>query len=234
MKKIKKEKNVSKKKSKNNFIKKIIICLIVLLLAVGIGFFGYNKFFKEEPVEDKPLENSTVEELYDVVKTTKCTYIEDTSDKKMTQDSLLYVIFSKLHKDGKLKKEIAYNDYIAAAKSVIGSDQVIPTKFSNYDYDGYSYTLNKKKITRTVGTCGDKEYVSKLFGYSHNEDETELQVYIKVAYIKDGKLYDLNDKELGDYSEEEENSLLDLSTSKIYTYEKQGAEYKLKGITNGE
>lgn len=236
MKKKTKEKNGStnKKNNKMNLVKYVIICIIIILLVGGVGFFVYNNYIKKESTEKeaKEIKHNTVEDLYNSVKTTSCNYVEDTSDKKLSEKSVLYVVFSKMNNEGKLKDEIDYNDYLKVATSVLGGEKAVPKKFTNYEFDGYSYTLDKKKITRTQGTCGDKKYISKLFGYSYSNEE--LIVYIKVAYIKGDKLYDLNDKELGDYSEENENSLMDTSTSKIYTYTINGEEYILKTITDGE
>lgn len=217
-----KKKMVNNKKS----IKYVVACVAVLVVIVVLGFFIYNKFIKKD--EKVIVKHGTVDKLYDVVKVTKCSNIGGVGEEDFSQDTLLYVIFQQLAKDEKLSDEISLGDFKKSAKKVLGDDKVVPQDFSNYAYDGYSYTLSDNVITRTQGICSDKEYKSKLYGYTFSDDE--LIVNVKVGYVKDGKLYNVNDEELADYDEEKENTQMDLSTSRIYTYSKNGNNYYLKSV----
>ena len=73
----------------------------------------------------------------------------------------------------------------------------------------------------------EENYVSKLYGYSGVND---LEVDVMAGYVKDGKVYDLNDKEIGTYDEEELNDILDNGTMQVYNYEKVNDNYKLVSV----
>ena len=72
-----------------------------------------------------------------------------------------------------------------------------------------------------------KKYVSKLYGYSYDENEN-LEVQVKEGYIENNKIYDLTGKELGEYTEDSLNNVLDNGTLKTYNYTKSNDEYKLQ------
>ena len=78
---------------------------------------------------------------------------------------------------------------------------------------------NKKEETR--------EYVSKLYGYTYDEKEN-IVMQVKEGYIEEGKVYDLEGTELGDYNKDTLNTLLDKGTSKTYNYTKDNGDYKLE------
>lgn len=220
-----KRKNSSKL---NNNVKYIVSGVVVLIVLIAIVLICYNLFFKKD---DKKLviKHDTVDELYENVKSTNCSYIKEVNKDKLTDDAMLYVVFSNLANNKKLSDNVSYNDYKNAAKKVLGEEKVIPENFENYEYDGYSYTLKDNKISRTKGTCGDKEYISKLYGYSYNDNE--LIVDMRVGYKKDGKLYDLDNKELGKYSKKTSNALMDSATPQVLTYKKDGNNYILENVT---
>lgn len=209
--------------------KKLILVVVVAILALIIlAVLVHSIFFK--PEKKVIVKHNTVDDLYKAVKNTSCTYVGNVTEEKLSENTILYVVFSKLNNEDELDDEISLKDFKKAAKTVIKDGKTIPLEFSNYEYDGYSYSSDGKKITRTKGTCGDKEYISKLFGYTHNNNE--LIVNIKVAYKKDGKLYNLNDEEIADYDKENENILMDSASSQIYTYTMEGNNYFLKSIVN--
>jgi len=212
-------------KNRKNLI--IAVALVVLVLII-LAFFIHSIFFKTE--KKVVVKHNTVDELYKAVKNTSCTYVGNINESKLSDNTILYVVFSKLNNEDELDDEISIKDFKNAAKNVIKDGKAIPEEFSNYEYDWYSYSSDGKKITRTKGTCGDKEYISKLYGYTYNNNE--LIVNIKVAYKKEGKLYNLNDEVFADYDKENENILMDSATSQIYTYSKDGDKYYLKSIIN--
>ena len=203
---------------------KIIIGIVILIIIALIIIF-MTKGNKE--VSNEPVKHTVVEKLYEdnmentsteVIKITKNDDIENVDDKV-----LLYLIFGQLKKDKKINSNISKEDYKEAALKIM-DEEYIPQEFE-YIYEGYKYTL-KENITRKKAKT-DKNYVTKIFGYSGNEN---LEVDTMAGYIKDNKVYDLNDKEIGIYSEEDINTILDKGTMQIYNYEKINDNYKLVSV----
>ena len=171
---------------------KIMVGIIILIIVIIVIFINMGN--KEDISEQ--VEHTVVESLYEdnmenkateVIKITKNDSVENVSDKV-----LLYLIFGQLKKDKKLNSDISIEDYKEAALKIM-DEEYIPEEFE-YVYEGYKYTL-KKDITRKKANV-DKNYVTKIFGYSGNEN---LEVDVMAGYVKDNKVYDLNDKEIGIY-----------------------------------
>ena len=78
-----------------------------------------------------------------------------------------------------------------------------------------------------IENCDKREYVSKLYGYTYDENEN-IEMHVKEGYIENNKIYDLEGNELGDYTEDTLNTLLDNGTLKVYNYTKNDNEYILK------
>ena len=83
------------------------------------------------------------------------------------------------------------------------------------------------KDVETNKTEGTREYVSKLYGYSYDENEN-IVMQVKEGYIENNKVYNLEGTELGDYSEDTLNTVLDNGTLKTYNYTKENNDYKLE------
>ncbi len=79
----------------------------------------------------------------------------------------------------------------------------------------------------TNKTEGTREYVSKLYGYSYDENEN-IVMQVKEGYIENNKVYDLDGNELGEYTEDTLNTTLDNGTLKTYNYTKENNDYKLE------
>ena len=201
--------------------KKKIILLISLLVIIVISLLIVIVFNnKEEKI--KIVNYKEAESLYQE-SNNKCTDIQDEND-----SLLLYLIFSKLDKESKLSDSIPYDEYENIAKTILKTDD-IPSKINNYLYDGYSYTLEENKITRTKTECEEK-YVSKIYGYSN--DNNTLSLYISSGYVKDGKVYNLEGIEIGDYDKNKINKILDSGTIKIYNYKNEKGNYILDSINS--
>ena len=196
------------------FIGILIIIIIVVLIIIVLN----NK--DKEKIEIVNYKDA--EKLYQE-SNNKCT---DTTDEK---DSLiLYLIFSKLDKDNKLSDNISYDEYENTAKTILKTND-IPKSINNYLYDGYSYTLEDNKITREKSECEEK-YVSKIYGYSNNNDT--LSLYISSGYVKEGKVYNFDNIEIGNYDKDTINKVLDRGTIKIYHYKKENDNYILDNISS--
>ena len=74
---------------------------------------------------------------------------------------------------------------------------------------------------------GSRKYVSKLYGYTYDDNEN-IVMQVKEGYIENNKVYDLDGTELGDYTEDTLNKLLDNGTLKIYNYTKENDDYTLE------
>ena len=202
--------------------RKIIILLISLLVIIVISLLIIVFNNKEDKEKIKIVNYKEAEKLYQE-SNNKCTDIQDEND-----SLLLYLIFSKLDKESKLSDSIPYDEYENIAKTILKTDD-IPSKINNYLYDGYSYTLNNNEITRTKTECEEKN-VSKIYGYSN--DNNTLSLYISSGYIKNGKVYNLEDIEIGDYDKNKINKTLDSGTIKIYNYKNENGSYILDNISS--
>ena len=207
--------NISNKKR----IILLISLLVIIVISLLIVIFNNNQN-KEEKI--KIVNYKEAEKLYEE-SNNKCTDIQDEND-----SLLLYLIFSKLDKESKLTDNISYDEYENTAKTILKTDD-IPTVINNYLYDGYSYTLKDNKITREKSECEEK-YVSKIYGYSNNNDT--LSLYISSGYVKDGKVYNLSGDEIGDYDKNKINKILDSGTIKIYDYKNENGKYILDSINS--
>ena len=209
-----------KNKKLNNKKKLIIFIGILIIIIIVVLIIVLNNQNKEEKI--KIVNYKEAEKLYQE-SNNKCTDIQDEND-----SLLLYLIFSKLDKESKLSDSIPYDEYENIAKTILKTDD-IPSKINNYLYDGYSYTLEENKITRTKTECEEK-YVSKIYGYSN--DNNTLSLYISSGYVKDGKVYNLEGIEIGDYDKNKINKILDSGTIKIYNYKNENGKYILDNINS--
>ena len=203
-------------KSKKRII--LFVGILIIIIIVIVLIIVFNNQDKEEKIEIVNYKDA--EKLYQT-SDNKCTDITDEND-----SLLLYLIFSNMDKDNKLSDNISYDEYENTAKTILKTDD-IPQTINNYLYDGYSYTLEENKITRTKTECEEK-YVSKIYGYSNNNDT--LSLYISSGYVKDGKVYNLEGIEIGDYDKNKINKILDSGTIKIYNYKNENGKYILQNI----
>ena len=210
----------------------IIIGIIVILLFV-VGFVIYSFVINktEEKTESITVKHETAEKLYKGQDGETCTEVNIVSHNAKVSETddkvLLYLIFGQMKKDKILENEITKDDYIKSAEKILKNED-IPEAFDHYVYEGYAYELSGEKLTREKTECDSKKYVSKLYGYSNNEETLTLNV--KAGYIENETLYDLNGKEIGTYQEDELNEMLDQGTLQVYTYQVQDGDYQLESV----
>ena len=207
--------NISNKKRIILLISLLVIIVVSLLIVIVLNN-------KEDKEKIKIVDSKEAEKLYQT-SDNKCTDITDENN-----SLILYLIFSELDKDNKLSDNISYDEYENAAKTILKTDD-IPQTINNYLYDGYSYTLNNDEITREKTECEEK-YVSKIYGYSNNNNT--LSLYISSGYVKDGKVYNLEGIEIGNYDKNKINKILDSGTIKIYDYKNENGKYILGSINS--
>ena len=210
-----------KNKKLNISNKKKIILLVSLLVIIVISLLIIVFNNKEDKEKIEIVNYKEAEKLYQE-SNNKCTDITNEND-----SLLLYLIFSELDKDNKLSDNISYDEYENTAKTILKTDD-IPQTINNYLYDSYSYTLNNDEITREKTECEEK-YVSKIYGYSN---DNTLSLYISSGYVKDGKVYNLEDIEIGNYDKDTINKILDSGTIKIYDYKNENGKYILDSINS--
>ena len=116
-------------------------------------------------------------------------------------------------------------DPVARSRYFFYDNWDIPNEFE-FIFEGYKYSLKDDEITRGKANC-EENYVTKLYGYSGTDN---LEVDVMAGYVKDGKVYDLNDNEIGTYSEDDINSILDKGTMQVYNYKKINDNYKLTSV----
>lgn len=210
----------------------IIIGIIVILLFV-VGFVIYSFVINktEEKTESITVKHETAEKLYKEQDGETCTEVNIVSHNAKVSETddkvLLYLIFGQMKKDKVLGKEMTKDDYMESAEKILKNED-IPEAFDHYVYEGYAYELNGDQLTRKKVKCDSKKYVSKLYGYSNNEETLTLNV--KAGYIENETLYDLNGKEIGTYQEDELNEMLDQGTLQVYTYQAQDGDYQLESV----
>lgn len=210
-------------KKKNILI--IVAIVIVIVLAGGLVWY-----FMREDAETK-VKHQQVENVYQGVESSKCTNIDYITENKNSDDlsdeSISYLLLNNLKKEKKLNDSISVKDLEDASKNVFGK-VLLPEEMKAYLFDGYTYTLNEEEVTREKSECPTREYVSKLYGYSSNEEE--LEVDVRVGYVENDTLYDMNGKELGDYSSETVKELLDQSTLQVYRYARTNDSFHLTSV----
>ena len=209
----------------------IIGIIVIIVLVVGLFVYSFVINKTEEKTESTTVKHDTAEKLYKEQDGETCTEVNIVSHNAKVSETddkvLLYLIFGQMKKDKVLGKEMTKDDYMKSAENILKNED-IPEAFDHYVYEGYAYQLSGDKLTREKVECDSKKYVSKLYGYSNNEETLTLNV--KAGYIENEKVYDLNGKEIGNYNEEELNEMLDQGTLQIYTYKTQNGKYQLEEV----
>ena len=212
--------------------KKRVGIIVILLLVVGFVIYSFVINKTEEKTESTTVKHETAEKLYKEQDGETCTevnIVRHNAKASETDDKvLLYLIFGQMKTDKVLGNEITKDDYIKSAEKILKNED-IPEAFEDYVYEGYAYELNGDQLTRKKVECDSKKYVSKLYGYSNNEETLTLNV--KAGYIENEMLYDLNGKEIGTYQEDELNEMLDQGTLQVYTYQAQDEDYQLESVS---
>lgn len=206
--------------------------IIILILVIGLVIYSFVINKTEEKTESTTVKHETVEKLYKEQDGETCTEVNIVSHNTKVSETddkvLLYLIFGQMKKDKVLGNEITKDDYIKSAEKILKNED-IPESFEDYVYEGYAYELDGDQLTRKKVECDSKKYVSKLYGYSNNEETLTLNV--KAGYIENEMLYDLNGKEIGTYQEDELNEMLDQGTLQVYTYQAQDGDYQLESVS---
>ena len=196
--------------------KKYLIVGGIFILFVLIMPISLRLMVKDSSKKVSILNHKKVEGLY-VKNDDLCT------DVPSGENINLFIVFGQMKKDNVLADSIDMDTYKNEARKVVKD----VTEDINYTYEGYKYTKSGNKIVRQKSDC-ENNYVSKLYGYSQGDDK--LYLTITSGYVRDGKVYDINGKEIGEYSKDSLNKVLDNGTMKNYIYMRVGNDYKFEKI----
>ena len=95
------------------------------------------------------------------------------------------------------------------------------------NYDEVETLYDNLKKTECIENCDEREYVSKLYGYSYDSDGN-VQMDVMEGYTEKNKVYNLEGEEIEEYSKDTLNDVLDKGTLKTYHYERNGEDYNLQ------
>ena len=93
-------------------------------------------------------------------------------------------------------------------------------------YDEVETLYDDLEKTECTENCEEREYVSKLYGYSY-DSSGNVQMDVMEGYTENNKVYNLDGKEIGEYSKDTLNDVLDKGSLKTYHYEKDSDNYRL-------
>lgn len=222
---------------KINLISTIVFVLILLVIILVLVLkkddkFTLNSIYNVYPEDVKALYSNMVEvscygDLHLDIELDNGT----TDVTSVKTNNLIDYMFSYLDKEDKLGDEFSFDIVKDATDKLFYGDIDFRDNIDKYVYGNYVYTLKNGMVTREKGTCSsDFEYVSQLYGYSFNEDM--LSVDVNIGYSKNGILYDLSDKKLGEYNGDP-SELGDIFINSSYyrfNYVLDGKDYKLKSV----
>ena len=209
------------KKLKNKKVT-IAVAVIIIVIIIILAFVLIKKDDSDELAQKETVKHDVVDTLYENIMADECTTLGNVNNEN---DAIIYMAFSIMKDDKLLSDSINVESYNKAIKAVAGNKDVT---FNEFVYGGYKYTLSGDKITREKTDNCDTKYVSKLFGYSYSIDQ--LLVDVKFGYVKDNKVYNLASEEIGDYSEDTLNDVLDKGTIKTFVYDKSNKSYYLNDV----
>lgn len=206
--------------------KKLLIAgsIVIILIAVMILIFNLMNN-KEVALNNKKLKHDTVDKLYEMVEVNDCADLNAKENKE--NNAILYLVFNQMKKDKILADEIPITRYFSSLDKVVGNKEM-DLVIKNYYYDGYKYNLSGDTIVREKTSCNFLKYVSKLYGYTYNDEKMEL--HINLGYISNNKVYNLDGVEIGDYDKDKINTILEKGSMQVYSYDKKGSNYYLTGI----
>lgn len=198
-----------------------ILIPVSLITILTVVFTTTVLLQKQEKKEISRLDYKEVEKIYQNVTPDNCTDIIDNEEKTM-----LFLIFGQMKRDKILSESISQKTFELETKKILNSDTNI--NVSGYTYEGYTYTSNGSEITRQKADCSSKSYVSKLYGYSIDNDN--LYLAITSGYVENGIVYDLSGNEIGEYNKQTLMKSLDKGTMTKYQYTNTNGSYKFEKI----
>lgn len=227
-------------KNKYVIIGTVVIVTIVLIVAIVLviksrkkELFSLNSIFSVYPAEVRELYSNMVEVScygdlhFDIT-------IEDgeVGIDKLGNNYLIDYVFSHIDKNYGLDKEQTHSSIKKNINRLIDGDLNLIDDIKDYKYGNYTYNFEDNVLVREKSEClSDVKYVSFLFGYSYGTEI--LSVDVNMGYLKDGILYDMNDKKLGKYN----GDIAKLRELYVgvpyyrYNFIKENGNYKLNSVS---
>ncbi len=209
--------------------KKRIVLGVVIILFIISFIMVWFVLSKKETVTYQD-----IKKLYASIASDSCTsfpVVHNQTIDQMSDETILFLIFNQMKQDRVLTNQMTREDYLKSAKKIV-SENNIPKTFSSFSFDGYEYQMNEDTITRKKVSCSLRQYVSKLYGYSSNDNQVEIDV--RVGYIESENLYTLDGKLIGKVEDHTLNTLLDEATLQTYTYVMEQNQYSLYRLETKE
>lgn len=150
---------------------------------------------------------------------------EEILTKDFTNEQKLNLIFRNLELSNKLDKA-SKSDFEDAVKKVFGPSFNQEFNISNFKYKDKIYSTSGNDLESIESTKCETNIVTKNFSFSPSE------IGIELGIKKEGKLYTIDNKLVGEFSDEAKMyELLDSSTAYNYKYEFEGSNPYLIKVT---
>lgn len=214
----------------------LVIIIVLILLCVfrkEVEKFALNEFYDVYPEEVRKLYTNIVEvsctgDLHlDIKVDDKATPVD-----KLNKNTLLDYLFNNIDKNGGLTDKIDVGFIKRRQKELFNLSSDLTEAIKDYQHGDYVYNVNGNSVTRKKSECkSDIKYVTFLYGYSWNKDLLSMDV--NISYQKGDMLYDLNDKELGNY-DGDVSKLFNLTKTTSYyrfNYVKRGNDFELDSVS---
>ncbi len=186
----------------------VIVLILALLAAIVILLFskkGGKGFVLDGEFDTYPQE---VRELYTNMVSVSCMgdmYFNIKSNdgvvdiKNIDKKLLLNYMFSYLEKNSLLGAKDLATTVINAEKTLFENELDLIDNINSFEYKGNVYDFTGKNIDVVKGNCKNNEisYVTFLCGYFSYEGI--LYMDVDIGYLKNGLLYGLDNRELGEY-----------------------------------
>lgn len=231
-----------KKFFKNKYVIIGTVVLVVIILVVSIvlivktrkkEIFSLNSIFSVYPEEVRALYSNMVEvSCYGDLHFDISVEDGEVSIDKLGKNYLIDYALSHVDKKYGLNVKHTRSSINKNINSLIAEDLNLIDNIKDYKYGNYTYNFEDDMLVREKSECSsDVKYVSFLFGYSYGTKV--LSVDINIGYLKNGILYDMNDKKLGKYDGDmEELRKLYIGVPYYrYNFVKSNGDYKLNSVS---
>ena len=223
---------------KKNRIITIVVGVLILILLLVIKFTNKNKNFSLDDTYNVYPEE--VRDLYSNMINVSCggdlhlhlkIDAEKVELKNADKDDLLNYMFSYLDKKGLLDNKISTTVIRNTEKELFYDKLGLINDIESFQYGDYVYTLKGGSVKRKKKQCqSDVAYVTHLYGFFW--DDNKLSMDVNVGYLKDGLLYSLDNKKMGEYDGDVSklSSIMGDVSYYRFNYLKVGNQYKLATI----
>ncbi len=190
---------------KRNWIILLVLLVIILVIVIVLTNKKKEKFALNEEYNTYPEE---VRKIYTNFVSVGCAGDIDFNIKvdsgaytldKIGKNVLLSYLFSYLDKNNLLVDKMDTSLINKTERELFTSTLNLADSINSFEYNGYVYDIKSGRVVREKKECPKDEAHSVLHLYGYFLDRNKISIDINVSYLKDGILYDINDKKLGEY-----------------------------------